>query len=98
MLLSWFGVFFWLQGASIWFAALRVLGMRQRAMPGLVTEGSAVLDAQTREPAGLFHFTAWTTRTGMPVVFRCPVIHQQWSFEWKEDLAAEMVLAEGEGV
>lgn len=33
----------------------------------------------------------------MPVVSRCPVIHQQWSFEWKEDLAAEMMLAEGEG-
>lgn len=72
--------------------------MRQRAMPGLVTECSAVLDAQTREPAGLFHFKACATRTGMPVVSRCPVIHQQWSFEWKEDLAAEMVLAEGEGV
>lgn len=67
--------------------------MRQRTMPSLVTESSAVLDAQTRKTAGLLHFTAWTTRTGMSVVSSDPS-----AVEWKEDAAAEMMLAEGEGV
>lgn len=46
MLLSWVLVLFWLQGAPfftppIWFAALRVLCMRWRAMPSLVAGSSA---------------------------------------------------------
>lgn len=46
MLLSWVLVLFWLQGAPfftppVWFAALRVLCMRWRAMPSLVAGSSA---------------------------------------------------------
>lgn len=29
---------------------------------------------------------------------RHPAIHHRWSFEWKEDLAAEMILAKGADV
>lgn len=70
MLLSWFFVLFWLQGASfftppIWFAALRVLCMKQRAMPSLVTGSSSVLDAQYERNYWPFSFhIAWATMTG----------------------------------
>lgn len=95
MLLFWFGVLFWLQGASIWFAALRVLGMRQRAVPGLSQKAQQYL--MPKQEKLLAYFISQLGPPGQECLW-CPVIHQQLSFEWKEDLAGEMMLGEGEDV
>lgn len=61
MLLSWVWVLFRLQGAPvftalIWFAAPRVICMRQGAVPSLVTGSSAVLDTQYQRNYWVFSF------------------------------------------